>query len=305
MSPCNHPQCPSQCLMCQGGKNILHGPTTLTVSPLLQTLDFFPKFIFLHTANSILFQKSQRPLVLLSNFGLLVMAWILIFAWRTYGMLAVIKYYTIPWLCVTHWFVMITYVQHVVRILPFSNLCFHAHQLVRLLRRIRVFLTTADLPSLSNEVPQRPSIDHSSAGKEDFSCTMSPIITSSIISSPRSVGLIDRSFPRLIDFKIPWYNCEEATRHLKPVIGEHYRYEDKPVFKSLWDTYNACQFVDDDGRGYQLKVLNNLIYPICRGCRVLSRQTWSGDTSASSYHASHLECCGVNLGHLFLVPALY
>ena len=49
-------------------------------------------------------------------------------------------------------------------------------------------------------------------------------------------------------FKIPWYNGEEATRHLKTVIGEHYRYDDKPVFEALWDSYNACQFVEDDGR---------------------------------------------------------
>ena len=52
-------------------------------------------------------------------------------------------------------------------------------------------------------------------------------------------------------FNIPWYNGEEATRHLKTVIGKHYRYDDKPVFKALWDSYNACQFVEDDGKVHQ------------------------------------------------------
>ncbi|KIM76146.1 hypothetical protein PILCRDRAFT_826658 [Piloderma croceum F 1598] len=166
--------------------------------------------------NSILFQKSQRPLVLLSNFGLLLMAWILIFACRTYGMLAVIKYYTIPWLCVTHWFVMITYVQHVDQSLPHYRRSAFTFQ--------RSATATIDRPFLGWQ------------GRF-------------FLHDVAHYHVIHHFFT-----KIPWYNCEEATRHLKPVIGEHYRYDNKPVFKTLWDTYNACQFVDDEGRGYQLKL---------------------------------------------------
>jgi hypothetical protein len=99
----------------------------------------------------------------------------------------------------------------------------------------------------------RPSTDLSSAGKDDFSYMMWLIITSSIIFSPRSVGFVNQLFPSSSStFKIPWYNGEEATRYLKTAIGVHYRYDDKPVFKTLWDIYNACQFVEDDGTGYQL-----------------------------------------------------
>lgn len=39
----------------------------------------------------------------------------------------------------------------------------------------------------------------------------------------------------------------EATKYLKEFIGDHYRYSNKPVFKALWDTYNDCQFVEDEG----------------------------------------------------------
>lgn len=42
-------------------------------------------------------------------------------------------------------------------------------------------------------------------------------------------------------------NGEEATQHLKAFIGEHYNFSDKPVFRSLWDNYNDCQFVDNAG----------------------------------------------------------
>jgi fatty acid desaturase len=47
---------------------------------------------------------------------------------------------------------------------------------------------------------------------------------------------------------MPWYNGEEATRYLKEFLGDHYMYSDAPVFEKLWDTYNNCQFVDDDGQ---------------------------------------------------------
>lgn len=47
----------------------------------------------------------------------------------------------------------------------------------------------------------------------------------------------------------------EATKYLKEFIGDHYRYSDKPVFKALWDTYNECQFVEDEGAFLHIFVL--------------------------------------------------
>jgi hypothetical protein len=35
--------------------------------------------------------------------------------------------------------------------------------------------------------------------------------------------------------------------HLRSFIGEHYSHSSKPVFKALWDNYNNCQFVEDEG----------------------------------------------------------
>lgn len=40
---------------------------------------------------------------------------------------------------------------------------------------------------------------------------------------------------------------EEATTYLKAKIGEHYNYSNEPVFKKLWENYNFCQFVEDEG----------------------------------------------------------
>lgn len=55
------------------------------------------------TANSVLFTREQRDVVLVSNLGILATAWLVRLACQTYGAAAVLKFYGIPWLCVTHW----------------------------------------------------------------------------------------------------------------------------------------------------------------------------------------------------------
>ena len=48
--------------------------------------------------------------------------------------------------------------------------------------------------------------------------------------------------------QMPWYNGEEATKYLREAIGPYYQRSSDPVFKAVWDNYNNCQFVDDEGR---------------------------------------------------------
>lgn len=61
-------------------------------------------------ASSVLFAPSQRSAVLLSDMGIIFMAWVLSRAVNAFGVWNVVKYYGIPWLEVTHWFIMITFV---------------------------------------------------------------------------------------------------------------------------------------------------------------------------------------------------
>ena len=71
-----------------------------------------------YTANSILFTKAQRQAVMLSNLGIFSMCWAVRQASLKWGAGEVVKYYGIPWLCVTHWFIMITYLHHTAPELP-------------------------------------------------------------------------------------------------------------------------------------------------------------------------------------------
>lgn len=70
------------------------------------------------TANSVLFSKSQRPLVLASNIGLLLGGYCVSSACSKWGFGTVFKLYGIPWLLLNHWFVMITYLHHTDPLVP-------------------------------------------------------------------------------------------------------------------------------------------------------------------------------------------
>jgi acyl-lipid omega-3 desaturase len=46
---------------------------------------------------------------------------------------------------------------------------------------------------------------------------------------------------------IPHYHLLEATEAAKPVLGEHYRKSQQPIWKALWNAYRDCYFVSDEG----------------------------------------------------------
>lgn len=159
--------------------------------------------------NCVLFTREQRSAVLKSNMGIVGMIFALKWACTHWSLSTVFKYYAIPWLFVNHWFVMITYLQH----------------------------TDPDLP-------------HYRAGQWNFqrgaAATMDReflgFIGHFFFHDVAHFHVVHHFFP-----KMPFYHGREATQHLRKFIGEHYHHSDKPVFKALWENYNDCQFVEDDG----------------------------------------------------------
>ncbi|KAI7729213.1 hypothetical protein M8C21_008787 [Ambrosia artemisiifolia] len=50
-------------------------------------------------------------------------------------------------------------------------------------------------------------------------------------------------FPR-----IPHYHANEATKAIKPILGDYYKYDDTPVVKAFWREMKECIYVEpDDG----------------------------------------------------------
>ena len=73
--------------------------------------------------------------------------------------------------------------------------------------------------------------------------------------------LITRILPRSLIY-ISFASTDhiaEATQHLKAFLGEYYNYSDKSMLKMLWETYDSCQFIDNEGKTILPLVLKNLL----------------------------------------------
>ncbi|QRV89512.1 Fatty acid desaturase [Ceratobasidium sp. AG-Ba] len=169
----------------------------------------YPRFTNHFNPNSIIFNKSHRRAVMLSNAGILVMILAVFWSCQQYGAVSVLKRYGIPWLAVSHWFVMITYLHH----------------------------TSPHLPHYRNN---EWSFQRGAAATidRDFLGWQGRFFLHDVAH----FHVIHHFFPQM-----PWYNGAEATEHLASFLGNHYMRSSQPVFKELWDTYNECQFVDDEG----------------------------------------------------------
>ena len=47
--------------------------------------------------------------------------------------------------------------------------------------------------------------------------------------------------------KMPFYHAEEATVHIKRVLGAYYMHDSTSSLAALWRAYSCCQFVEDEG----------------------------------------------------------
>ncbi|KAF8877269.1 hypothetical protein BD779DRAFT_1804031 [Infundibulicybe gibba] len=165
----------------------------------------YPKWTNHFDPNSILFTKAQRNAVIMSNLGIAAMVWGVSYSSSIWGASEVTKFYGIPWLCVSHWFIMITYLHHTDPVMPHYR------------------------------------------GKEwNFQRGAAATVDRPVLGWQGRFLLHDVAHFHVIHH-MPFYHGPEATQHLKAFIGDHYVTSDVPAFKALWNNYNKCQFVEDEG----------------------------------------------------------
>jgi len=72
----------------------------------------------------------------------------------------------------------------------------------------------------------------------------------------RSFGaVLDHTFHHITDThvchhlfsKMPFYHAQEATEHIKRVLGPYYMKDDTPIARALWRAFTCCRFVEDKG----------------------------------------------------------
>ncbi|KAJ7685455.1 fatty acid desaturase-domain-containing protein, partial [Mycena polygramma] len=169
----------------------------------------YPRWTNYFNPYSIMFRPQDRGAVIVSDLAILVMVWITTKAVHLWGMRNVFMFYDIPYLLVSHWVTMIVYLQHTDPAIP--------HYRERGWTYTRGALATVD---------------------RDFLGWQGRLFLHDIAH----FHVVHHLFPR-----IPFYNGEIATQHVKKLIGKDYHVLNETVLKTLWRNVNSCQFVEDEG----------------------------------------------------------
>ncbi|KAK4100444.1 delta-12 acyl-CoA desaturase [Parathielavia hyrcaniae] len=158
---------------------------------------------------SPIFEDRDAPYILLSDLGLAITISALVYLGKTFGWSNMFVWYFLPYLWVNHWLVAITFLQHTDPSLP--------HYTEEEWTYVRGAAATID---------------------REFG----------FIGRHLLHGIIETHVLHHYVSTIPFYNADEATEAIKPVMGRHYRADTRegPVgfIKAIWKSARWCQWVE-------------------------------------------------------------
>ncbi|KAI9893744.1 MAG: Oleate hydroxylase fah12 [Vezdaea aestivalis] len=161
------------------------------------------------TTSSPLYERKDEKLILLSDLGLLIVGSALYYIGSTFGWANLAVWYFLPYLWVNHWLVAITFLQH------------------------------TD-PTLPHYTPLTWTYTRGAAATIDREF--------GFIGRHLFHGIIETHVLHHYVSTIPFYNADEATEAIKPIMGSHYRSDTAggPIgfLKSMWTSARTCQWVE-------------------------------------------------------------
>lgn len=157
---------------------------------------------------SPLFKSEQRVEIMLSDLGLMFTSLCLYLACQKFGALTTFLFYGLPYFVVNHNLVMITFLQHT-----------------------------------------DPALPHYREGEWNYARGATATIDRDFGFIGKHIwhGIVETHVCHHLIARIPFYNADEATVHIKKVMGNHYQRDDTNLFISLYRAARTCQFVADEG----------------------------------------------------------
>ncbi|XP_068651747.1 delta(12)-fatty-acid desaturase FAD2-like [Aristolochia californica] len=155
-----------------------------------------------------IYNERERLQILVSDAGMLAVVWGLYRFAAIQGLSWVVCMYGVPLLIVNGFLVLITYLQH----------------------------THAALP-------------HYDSSEWDW-------LRGALATVDRDYGVLNKVFHHITDTHVahhlfstmPHYHAIEATKAIKPILGEYYRFDGTPFYKAMWREARECVYVEpDDG----------------------------------------------------------
>ncbi|KAF4370706.1 hypothetical protein F8388_025085 [Cannabis sativa] len=157
-----------------------------------------------------IYSDRERAQIYLSDVGILAMCFGLYKLAMANGLAWVLCVYGVPLLVVNGFLVLITFLQHT-----------------------------------------HPSLPHYDTSEWDW-------LRGALATVDRDYGLLNKVFHNITDTHVahhlfstmPHYHAMEATKAIKPILGEYYQFDGTPVYKAMWRETKECVFVEaDEGEG--------------------------------------------------------
>ncbi|KAG9456680.1 hypothetical protein H6P81_001188 [Aristolochia fimbriata] len=168
----------------------------------------YDRFACHYDPHAPIYNDRERLQILVSDTGVLAVAWGIYRVAAVRGLWWVVCVYGVPLLIVNGFLVLITYLQH----------------------------THAALP-------------HYDSSEWDW-------LRGALATVDRDYGILNKVFHNITDTHVahhlfstmPHYHAMEATKAIKPILGDYYRFDGTPVYKAMWREARECVYVEpDDG----------------------------------------------------------
>nr|AGN95843.1 fatty acid delta12-desturase FAD2-3 [Hiptage benghalensis] len=178
--------------------------------PLYLTLNasgrHYDRFACHYDPYSPIYSERERALICISDIGIFITSFVLYQVFMLKGLSWVICIYGVPLLIVNAFLVMITYLQHT-----------------------------------------HPALPHYDSSEWDW-------LRGALSTADRDYGVLNKVFHNITDTHVahhlfstmPHYHAMEATKVIKPILGEYYRFDGTPIYKALWREAKECMFVEPD-----------------------------------------------------------
>ena len=188
---------------------------------LMLTVGWMPGYLFLNAAGprkyynkanshfnpySDLYEKEHFWQIVISDIGMIFFLSLYIWIIYTFGFGAWLSYFFVPYMIVNFHLVLITYMQHTDVYMP--------HYDEKEWTWLRGALCTVD---------------------RSFGSVLNYFFH----------HITDTHVAHHLFSSMPFYHAEEATEHVKKVLGKYYMKDDTPIAVALWRSFRHCKFIED------------------------------------------------------------